>query len=298
VRFIRPTRRSVVAAARTVRSWSRRPHGRLAIFGASSMLMLGAAGTAGAWVVPTVLRADAAPTPAAPPATTAAVPASATGSAAPGPGEPLPAGLPTTTPVRSTAPSAGARPADVLAPWAAQVAAATGIPPVAVQAYGYAELVVARTTPACRLSWTTLAAIGKVESAHGNANGATLGADGQALPPIRGLPLDGNGGRLRIMDTDHGLLDGDVQFDRAIGPMQFIPATWRAMAVDADNDGVADPNDIDDAAMAAANYLCRGGRDMSTSEDWWAAILSYNDVRRYARDVFNAANDYGLKSRT
>jgi membrane-bound lytic murein transglycosylase B len=100
------------------------------------------------------------------------------------------------------------------------------------------------------------------------------------------------------MDTDHGLLDGDVQFDRAIGPMQFIPATWRAMAVDADNDGVADPNDIDDAAMAAANYLCRGGRDMSTSEDWWAAILSYNDVRRYARDVFNAANDYGLKSRT
>jgi membrane-bound lytic murein transglycosylase B len=192
---------------------------------------------------------------------------------------------------------AGGRPADALARWAAPVSAKSGIPVTAVQAYGYAELVVARTTPNCRLSWTTLAAIGKVESDHGSAK-ATLGADGQALPAIKGLPLDGQGGRMLIRDTDRGVLDGDPTYDRAMGPMQFIPTTWKEAAIDADNNGVTDPNDIDDAALAAANYLCNGGRNLSTSEDWWSAILSYNDVQRYAQDVFTYANDYGARSRT
>jgi membrane-bound lytic murein transglycosylase B len=168
---------------------------------------------------------------------------------------------------------------------------------VAVQAYGYAELVAARTAPNCHLSWTTVAAIGKVESAHGSANGAVLGADGAVQPPIYGLPLDGKGGRQLIRDTDQGVLDGDPTFDRAVGPMQFIPSTWQQMAVDADNSGAADPNDIDDAALAAALYLCQGGRDLARADAWWDAILSYNAVRPYAQDVFDAANDYGQRSR-
>jgi membrane-bound lytic murein transglycosylase B len=167
-----------------------------------------------------------------------------------------------------------------------------------MQAYGYAELVLSRTTPGCRLTWTTLAAIGRVESGHGSANGAVLRTDGQAQPPIIGLPLDGQGGRMRIGDTDRGQTDGDQQFDRAVGPMQFIPTTWAESGADADGDGAKDPNDIDDAALAAGNYLCKGNRDLSTSEDWWNAILSYNDVQRYAQDVFNFANDYGVRSRT
>jgi membrane-bound lytic murein transglycosylase B len=173
-----------------------------------------------------------------------------------------------------------------------------GIPVVAVQAYGYSELVLNRTKPACHLSWTTLAAIAKVESAHGSANGAVLGADGQALPAIVGLPLDGKGGRQMIKDTDGGTLDGDTTFDRAMGPLQFIPTTWRENAVDADNNGVTDPNDIDDAALAAGSYLCRDGRDMASPTDWWDAILSYNDVRPYAQKVFTEANLYGERSRT
>lgn len=167
-----------------------------------------------------------------------------------------------------------------------------------MQAYGYAELVLAQTNRSCALSWTTLAAIGFVESSHGQANGATLGADGRATPEIIGLPLDGRDGRMRIIDTDRGQLDQDTTYDRAIGPMQFIPTTWQEVGVDADNDGRKDPHDIDDAALAAANYLCRNGRNLSIPADWWNAILSYNDVRRYAQDVFDTANRYGRASRT
>ncbi len=192
---------------------------------------------------------------------------------------------------------ANVRPADALAGWAGQVGTKVGIPVVAVQAYGYAELVTAQTTPSCRLSWTTLAAIGKVESAHGSFNGAVLRADGVAEPSIYGLPLDGQGGRMLVADTDQGALDGDTTYDRAIGPMQFLPATWKANAVDADRDGVANPNDIDDAALTAAAYLCKGGRDLSRADSWWEAILSYNAVRPQAQKVFAAADDYGKRSR-
>ena len=168
---------------------------------------------------------------------------------------------------------------------------------MAVQAYGYAELVAARTAPNCHLSWTTIAALAKVDSAHGSANGAVLGADGSVQPPIHGLPLDGKGGRQEIRDTDQGTVDGDTQYDRAIGPLQFIPQAWRENAVDADNNGAADPNDIDDASLAAALYLCKGGRDMARADAWWDAILSYNAVRPYAQKVFDAANEYGQRSR-
>ena len=189
------------------------------------------------------------------------------------------------------------RPADALAAWAVPLAAKVSIPATALQAYGYAELVVAHSTPACKLSWTTLAGIGKIESDHGRGNGASLTIDGKSLPSIRGLPLDGTGGRDAIPDTDDGQLDGDPTWDRAVGPMQFIPASWKRYAVDADNDGVTDPNDIDDATLAAANYLCASGRDLSTPAGWNAAVLAYNAVRVYANDVFAAANNYGVRSR-
>jgi membrane-bound lytic murein transglycosylase B len=195
----------------------------------------------------------------------------------------------------------GARPADVLASWAQQTGTRAGIPVVAVQAYGYAELVLGRTAPSCHLTWTTIAAIAKVESAHGSANGAVLGVDGSVAPPIFGLPLDGKGGRLEVADHDQGALDGDAQFDRPIGPMQFLPQTWTEIAVgnsvDADNNGVSDPNDIDDASLAAARQLCQHGRDLARPDAWWDAILSYNALRPYAQKVFDAANEYGQRSR-
>jgi len=52
-----------------------------------------------------------------------------------------------------------------------------------------------------------------------------------------------------------------------------------------------------DASLTAASYLCQGGRDLSKAESWWDAILSYNAVQPYAQKVFEAANDYGQRSR-
>lgn len=299
-----PPRRAAAAAAQATRAWARRPSGRLTLPGVFLLALVAATAAAGALLVPAAIRS---PRP-------VAVDASATpsGVAAPGmpsglPTSPLPTGPLPTLPLPTgglpgnglpTGSVIGGRPSDALAGWAQQVGAKVGVPAVAMQAYGYAELVLAQTNRSCALSWTTLAAIGQVESGHGSANGARLGQDGKAVPNIIGLALDGKEGRMRIIDTDRGALDGDATLDRAIGPMQFIPTTWQEIGADADNDGRKDPHDLDDAALAAGNYLCKGGRNLSIAGDWWNAILSYNDVRRYAQDVYDTANRYGRASRS
>jgi membrane-bound lytic murein transglycosylase B len=231
-------------------------------------------------------------------------PGATAGSAAPSDPAPpgaLPNGLdPSLGPFPSTEPGLAqtARPQEALAGWAQRLSAGLGIPATALRAYGYATLRLAADQPACHLAWTTLAAIGKVESDHGRAGGATLQPDGKALPPIVGPTLNGQNGLKSIPDTDSGRYDNDRGYDHAVGPMQFLPATWQQYGVDADQDGVADPNDVNDAALAAADYLCAGGRDLATSGGWWGAVLSYNAIQAYARNVFDAANDYGQRSRT
>ncbi|MER7459525.1 lytic murein transglycosylase [Micromonospora sp. NPDC126480] len=290
--------RLAAGATRSVRDWSRRPSGRLTLPGVFLLFLVAATAAAGALLVPAAVRPRAVAVDAGAPSATA--PTSAPDAPLPGTMPPL-GGPSITPPTGGTVPvptSGTGRPADALAGWAGQIGPKVGIEPLAMQAYGYAELVLAQTTPSCGLSWTTLAAIGHVESAHGQANNARLGPDGRATPEIIGLPLDGQGGRMLIRDTDRGTLDRDTTYDRAIGPMQFIPTTWQEVGADADNDGRKDPHDIDDAALAAANYLCKGGRNLSIAGDWWNAILSYNDVRRYAQDVFDKANQYGRASRT
>lgn len=63
----------------------------------------------------------------------------------------------------------------------------------------------------------------------------------------------------RIADSDQGRLDADPVFDRAVGPMQFLPATWTHVGRGGNGEGVADPQNLSDAAQATAAYLCRFG---------------------------------------
>lgn len=176
--------------------------------------------------------------------------------------------------------------------WADDLAPVVGVPARALRSYGNAELVLREENPDCRLSWAMLAGIGRVESDHGRHGGAVIGADGRPSPPIIGVALDGSPGVKAIADTDGGKFDGDTVYDRAVGPMQFIPSTWAVMGVDASGDGKADPHQIDDAALSAAFYLCAHGRDLSTGDGWWDGVLSYNRSVDYGRTVFALAEHY------
>jgi hypothetical protein len=167
-----------------------------------------------------------------------------------------------------------------------------GIPNAALKAYSRAQQVLAQADPSCHLPWTLVAAIGRVESNHGRFGGNALNAQGVAIPGIFGPRLDGSSGMARISDTDAGSFDGDGAFDRAVGPMQFIPGTWRAMGVDGDGDGVRNPQDIDDAAMSTGVYLCSGKTDLADASDLNAAILRYNHSQQYVDLVTSIAKAY------
>lgn len=176
------------------------------------------------------------------------------------------------------------------------VVAAAPIPATALAAYQRAAVVIGGADEGCRLEWPVVAAIGKVESDHGRVRGSSLDEHGVARPAIVGLRLDGRRGTARISDTDGGRLDGDTSFDRAVGPMQFIPTTWGVVGVDADSDGVRNPQDIDDAALATAVYLCSGDADLGTPSDLRAAVLRYNHSQRYADLVLTVARAYASSS--
>jgi membrane-bound lytic murein transglycosylase B len=169
--------------------------------------------------------------------------------------------------------------------------AADGIPATALLAYRQAAEREQSRTPDCGLSWPLLAAIGRVESDHGRFAGAVLHTDGLSSPPVIGIPLDGHGTAL-IRDTDGGRLDGDRTYDRAVGPMQFIPSTWAGYGVDADRDGTANPFDIFDAAAAAADYLCAAGGDLTTLDGQRRAVLAYNHSDAYLATVLSLETVY------
>ena len=104
--------------------------------------------------------------------------------------------------------------------------------------YGYAR------------DWYVLAAVGQVESNHGENMG----------PSSAG----------------------------AMGPMQFLPSTWRQYGVDGNKDGVANIMDPEDAIPAAAAYLEAGG----APDDWYAALYTYNHAGWYVRKVLWVAEGY------
>jgi len=175
---------------------------------------------------------------------------------------------------------------------AVATASTSGIPAAALAAYQRAETVINSADPGCHLSWQLVAAIGRVESDHGRTNGNTLDTQGVAKPGIFGLPLNGADGTSRISDTDAGQYDADGTWDRAVGPMQFIPSTWSVVGVDADGDGQRNPQDVDDSALATAVYLCSGGDDLGTTPGQRAAVYRYNHSESYVDLVLSIMAAY------
>ncbi len=165
------------------------------------------------------------------------------------------------------------------------------IPDRALLAYAAANLQLRQEQPSCALGWNTIAAIGLVESGHGTHAGSAIGPDGVARPAIIGMRLDGTQGTAAIRDTDDGVYDGDTQWDRAVRPMQFIPSSWATSGADGNGDGIKDPGNIDDAALAAGRYLCAASR-MNTPSAWRAAIQSYNNSTPYIDLIATSANRY------
>jgi membrane-bound lytic murein transglycosylase B len=260
--------------ARTGRSllWSR------------AIAALVAAGATGGMAAATVWQlADRSPAMAAP-----AAPAAADrgGGTAPLYPEPPPAMLyvPETRPVpwitRSAA-KAGGQGAFVTP----RLPAAYGIPGRVLAAYRGAVRALAGTQTRCGLDVALLAAIGRVESGH--ARGGDLNADGVTRTPILGPRLDGGPGVMAIRDTDGGAHDGDRVWDRAVGPAQFIPSTWRRWGSDGNGDTAVDPHQVDDAWLAAGRYLCAAGGNLRGADGLRRAVLAYNHSEDYLQLVLS-----------
>ncbi|MBA2566496.1 MAG: lytic murein transglycosylase [Thermoleophilaceae bacterium] len=86
------------------------------------------------------------------------------------------------------------------------------------------------------------------------------------------------------IETDYGR-NLNVSYAGAMGWMQFIPSSWRAYGVDANEDGVKDPYNPVDAIFAAARYL----KAADYEKDVRGAIFAYNHADWYVDSVLMRA---------
>jgi len=119
-------------------------------------------------------------------------------------------------------------------------------------------------------------------------------AAGQILGPV----LDGGPGMAAISDTDQGQFDGNTQWDRAVGPMQFIPGTWASFGADGNGDGIKNPHNVFDAARAAGEYLCSGGANLRDPQGLVQAVLRYNHSMDYVSTVLRWMQTYSQSTVT
>ncbi|ABM15265.1 Lytic transglycosylase, catalytic [Mycolicibacterium vanbaalenii PYR-1] len=162
------------------------------------------------------------------------------------------------------------------------------IPSMALAAYRNAETTMAAAQPGCGLSWNLLAGIGRIESMH--AYGGATDSRGTAVRPIYGPALDGTLPGNEVIVQSRAA--DRVVYARAMGPMQFLPGTWSRYASDGDGDGKADVQNLFDATLAAARYLCSGGMNLRNQPDVIAAILRYNNSMAYTQNVLSWAAAY------
>ena len=167
-----------------------------------------------------------------------------------------------------------------------------GISMVVLDASFRAERQMAAARPSCGIEWETLAGVGRIESRHGTFGAKGVTQAGQTRGRVIGIALDGENQTREILDSDGGAFDGDIEFDRAVGPMQFIPTTWQRFARDGDGNGIADPHNLYDAALSAAEYLCRGRSNLQNRGSLVGALLSYNNSNAYVSSVLRWRTTY------
>jgi hypothetical protein len=201
----------------------------------------------------------------------------------------LPLAQPFTTPTAlpSVSPSSVGSASNPYGLSSAAALTSSGIPEPAYRAYVNAASELARTDPSCQVNWSLIAGIGRVESNHGRYGGSTIRSDGLVTPPILGVRLDGSRpGTARIRDSDGGRYDGDPVYDRAVGPMQFLPGTWKIYGAG------ANPQNMNAAALATGRYLCAGSGSLATQQGRWAAVYRYNHSDSYVSLVLSIADSY------
>lgn len=106
------------------------------------------------------------------------------------------------------------------------------------------------------IPWNILAGVGRVETIHGTLQG-------------------------------EGVLSGE-NYAGAGGPMQFLEATWKAFAVDGNNDGKKNRYDPADAIPTAARYL----KHNKAPEQVRGALFQYNHSWDYVDAVLDWATKY------
>jgi len=159
---------------------------------------------------------------------------------------------------------------------------------IALNAYQNAERMMGASYPGCGISWNLLAGIGRIESMH--ANGGATDVSGSAARPIYGPSLDGTLPGNEVIELSRNA--SRVTYARALGPMQFLPGTWSRYASDGNGDGKADVQNVFDASLAAARYLCSGGLNLRDQSQVMTAILRYNNSMAYAQNVLGWAAAY------
>ena len=171
-----------------------------------------------------------------------------------------------------------------------------GIPDLLLDAYVRAAEALEDLHPQCTgMRWQILAGIGEIES--GLLSGHSIAPNGDVHPPMIGPRLDGSGAGGNLTphyDTDNGRWDGDTEYDRAVGPNQHLPSGWPVYGADGNGDGVADPHNAYDSALASARELCLSaggaGVDFTDPSQLADALYRYNHSRAYVADVLAAVD--------
>jgi membrane-bound lytic murein transglycosylase B len=170
----------------------------------------------------------------------------------------------------------------------------TDITLVVLDAYVKAARRIQTDRPGCGIQWWMIAALGRIESRHGTIFGSQVRPDGRTTVRIIGIPLDGTNNTMRILDTDDGALDGDTVYDRAVGPLQFLPETWAVFRRDGNGDGTRDPHNIYDAALGTGAFLCArsGTLRLDTTEGLRRAYIAYNRSTAYVDTAISNGTTY------